>query len=222
MLPSRTSIKLDPAHSRAVGFVFAVAGMLAVICLELVRWRYLQSITAAGFLPWGDDGFYAHNIPGQALALTSLQPHLIILLAALMAAGAAAMLCIIAAALDMHLPFQVVGKTTLLSCLILPLSTLFIFMAMQTPAVLTINLSQNLLTVTTGVDISLPTVTQFNFYWVRNGKHGHEELGAIINTGQEVNLLAVGSSYDAYEQAQYLAQTLQQYVSSGGTVFPTS
>lgn len=219
MIISNTKIRLDPAHRIAVVFVFAVAAILAFICLELLRWRTQQNLIAAGFSAWGDPGYFIRDTPGQSLALTSLPSQLVIAMAAAMAGLAGAMLCTVAAALDMHLPFAMVSRATVSAFLFLPLSGLLIYMVMQTPACLTIDLSQNILSVTPGnTALNLPSIAQFNSYQVGFGKSRHEELGAMLTTGQQVDLITVSS----WSTGNDIGQALQQFIGSNGLAFPAS
>lgn len=207
---------LDPAHARAVALVGFVAGGLAFICMELVRWRYQTQLTAAGFTPWGS-GFYIREIAGQSLTLTRLQMQLMILVACLPAGLAASLLCAVAAMMDMHMPFKTVSAATLPIFLLLPASGALVYFIMQPASSLTVDISHGMVSVARDqTGFPLGSLAQFDSYMEGSGKGRHMVLGATLTTGAQVDLLPLPRTVDG----AYLAQALQGFVSSGGTVFP--
>jgi hypothetical protein len=225
MPAARNPTGFDHAHNRAVLSVFLVAAVLAFCVLELVRWHHLKSILEMGFSPWGDDGFYIRDVPGQSLILTTAQSQALISVSAITAGAAAAMLISIAAALDMHLPFRAVSRYTLLAFLLLPVATLAIVVSIRDPDKLTIDIRRDFIAVTPGnLAVRLSSLREFDHYWVYAGRLSHEELGAVIDTGDQVDLLPVSSSlqHKSYWEGLCLTNALQEFVSSNGKEFPTS
>lgn len=225
MPPARSQTGLDRAHGRMVLLVFIAAALLAFGGLELVRWQHLAQLTAAGFSPWGDDGYYTRNIPGRSLTLTRTHSQTLIAVAAVTAGATAAMLVSIAAALDMHLPFKTVTRYSLLAFLFLPAAVVANAVSLRAPERLTIDIRHDTISIAPGhVALKLSSITAFDHYWVQAGRRSHEELGAVTNTGDQVDLLPVFSTlhHKSYWEGLCLTNALQDYVSSGGREFPAS
>lgn len=225
MPAARNPTGFDHAHNRAVVLVFVAAAVLAFVILELVRWHHLKHLLVMGFSPWGDDGFYIRDVPGQSLVLTTAQSQALILVSALTAGSAGAMLFSIAAALDMHLPFRAVSWYTVLAFLLLPVAVLAIVVSVRDPDRLTIDIRQDFIAVTPGrLAVRLSNLIEFDHYWVYAGRLSHEELGAVIGTGDQVDLLPVSSSlqHKSYWEGLELTNALQKFVSSNGQEFPAS
>jgi hypothetical protein len=225
MPAARNRTGFDRHHNEGVLLVFLMAAILAFLSLELVRREHLKQMLAMGFSPWGDDGYYVRDIPGQSLILTTAHSQALILVSTITAAAAAAMLFSIAAALDMHLPFRAVSKYALLAFLLLPVSVLAVILSIRDPDSLTIDIRRDVIAVTPdNVSVRLSSLSEFDHYWVYAGRLSHEELGAVSDTGDQVDLLPVSSSlqHKSYWEGLRLTNALQEFVSSNGKQFPAS
>jgi hypothetical protein len=225
MSSRQSQLGFDCPHARAILLVFIATAAVALAGLELVRWHHLTQLLAAGFTPWGDDGYYVHNLPGHALTLTRTHSQALIVVAALTAGAAAGVLRACAAALEMHLPFRTVSGYTLLACLLIPVAVLVVAVTARTPERLAIDLHRDILSVSPGkTTLKLSSLKEFDHYWVSAGRQSHEELGAVTYDGDQVDLLPVSSTlhHRSYWEGLCLTNALQDYVSSGGKVFPES
>jgi hypothetical protein len=210
---------LSDRKVRSCNITGYVASAVSFIALEYWRRGLANTLLKNGFVSVPNTSLYARAIAGQSLSYADLPSHIFLAFLALLLGFAAYSAMVVMTKLVCgtgHLRDPVM---LMLTFAILSAIVSWTFHESPSPETLTLDLQTGTISHDGDAILSFGAITGFSSYQEGSGKSSHQELGAILSSGQTQDLMAMPD--DSNAESAWAARTMVNFLTSHGQTLPS-